>query len=181
MPEPRSRESAILNRVLRKVSVPSGSPIVLGIGDDCAIFRPRRLPEDLLFTTDMLLEDVHFRRTTHGPRDIGYKALARGLSDIAAMGGEPRFCLLSLAVPRWADQDWVDRFYRGFLRWRRKHRHAARGRRSGPCGKIRLRCDRLRGCPARQGASAIGSEAGRRNLCLRQIGRLRIRARDRRR
>ena len=46
---------------------------------------------------------------------MGYKALARGLSDIAAMGGEPRFCLLSLAVPRWADQAWVDRFYKGFL------------------------------------------------------------------
>jgi thiamine-monophosphate kinase len=63
----------------------------------------------------MLIEDVHFRRATHSARDTGYKALARGLSDIAAMGGAPRFCLLSLAVPRWADRAWVDGFYSGFL------------------------------------------------------------------
>src|SRR3954469_22760379 len=105
-----STESTILNRILRKVSVPSGSQITVGIGDDCAVFRPPGSSEDLLFTTDMLLEGVHFRRATHPARDAGHKALARGLSDIAAMGGEPRFCLLSLAVPRWADQAWVDRF-----------------------------------------------------------------------
>jgi thiamine-monophosphate kinase len=113
----RSSESALLNRIVSKVSVPPGSGLKLGIGDDCAIFSPpRRGAEDLLFTTDLLLENVHFRRDTHSAADVGYKALARGLSDIAAMGGEPRFCLLSLAIPRWADQAWVDRFYRGFLK-----------------------------------------------------------------
>jgi len=86
---------------------------VLGIGDDCAVYRPRGASEDLLFTTDLLIEDVHFRRATHRPEDVGWKALARGLSDIAAMGGEPRFCLVSLAVARWADTSWVDGFYRG--------------------------------------------------------------------
>src|SRR5213594_4062289 len=120
MTVPQSRESAILSRVKRKVSIPSGTSLRQGIGDDCAIFRPRGGAEDLLFTTDMLLEDVHFRHATHRGRDIGYKALARGLSDIAAMGGEPRFCLLSLAVPGWADQRWVDDFYRGFLELGRK-------------------------------------------------------------
>ena len=116
MPPGRSTENAILSRVLRTVCVPSGSSLRLGIGDDCAIYRPRQGVEDLLFTTDMLLEDVHFRRATHSPQDVGYKALARGLSDIAAMGGEPRFCLLSLAVPQWADRAWVDRFYDGMLK-----------------------------------------------------------------
>jgi thiamine-monophosphate kinase len=100
--------------------VPRGSGLKLGIGDDCAIFRPRGGAEDLLFTTDMLLEDVHFRRTTHSAQDAGHKALARGLSDIAAMGGSPRLCLLSLAVPRWADQRWIDGFYRGFLQLAKK-------------------------------------------------------------
>jgi len=100
----------------------SGRAVIRSIGDDCAIFRPHTSPEDLLFTTDLLLEDVHFRRTTHSPEDVGWKALARGLSDIAAMGGEPRFCLLSLAVPRWADTRWIDGFYRGLLRLaRREH------------------------------------------------------------
>ena len=111
-----SRECTLLSRIERAVSVPRGSQLRLGIGDDCAIFRPRGGSEDLLFTTDMLLEEVHFRRATHSAEDVGHKALARGLSDIAAMGGTPRFCLLSLAVPRWADQVWVDGFYRGFLR-----------------------------------------------------------------
>src|SRR5882762_6862189 len=111
----RSTESTILNRIKGKISVPSVSQLKLGIGDDCAVFRPRGGSEDLLFTTDMLLEDIHFRRTTHSAEDAGHKALARGLSDIAAMGGAPRFCLLSLAVPRWADEKWVDGFYNGFL------------------------------------------------------------------
>lgn len=88
--------------------------MVRGIGDDCAIFRPRPR-EDLLFTTDLLVEDVHFRRTTHTARDCGHKALARGLSDIAAMGGRPRFCLLSLAVGKGLDQRWVEGFYKGLL------------------------------------------------------------------
>jgi thiamine-monophosphate kinase len=111
----KSSEFEILSRVTRKVLIPPGSGLKRGIGDDCAIFHPRGATEDLLFTTDLLLEDVHFRRETHSPQDIGYKALARGLSDIAAMGGEPRFCLLSLAVPGWANRAWVDRFYSGFL------------------------------------------------------------------
>ena len=93
----------------------AGSGVVLGIGDDCAIFRARGAAEDLLFTTDMLIEDVHFRRATHSPADVGWKALARGLSDIAAMGGKPRFCLLSLALPPWADARWMEGFYGGFL------------------------------------------------------------------
>src|SRR6266542_1812442 len=111
-----SSEYSILSRVKQMAFVPSGSQLKLGIGDDCAIFRPRGGAEDLLFTTDLLLEDIHFRRTTHSAGDIGHKALARGLSDIAAMGGAPRFCLLSLALPRWANQAWVDGFYRGFLK-----------------------------------------------------------------
>ena len=88
----------------------------LGIGDDCAIVRPRGAAEDLL------VHDRHADRRTSlsprhasGPEDVGWKALARGLSDIAAMGGEPRFCLLSLALPEWADARWVDGFYDGLL------------------------------------------------------------------
>jgi thiamine-monophosphate kinase len=70
----------------------------------------------LLFTTDLLVEDVHFHHSTHPPEALGHKALARGLSDIAAMGGVPRFCLLSLAAGRRANRRWIDRFYDGLLR-----------------------------------------------------------------
>jgi thiamine-monophosphate kinase len=109
-------ESQLIERIQRHIKLPRGSGIVLGIGDDCAIYRPRGSAEDLLFTTDLLVEDVHFRRATHRAEDAGWKALARGLSDIAAMGGAPRFFLLSLALARWADARWVDGFYRGLLR-----------------------------------------------------------------
>jgi thiamine-monophosphate kinase len=86
--------------------------LVKGIGDDCAIYRPRT-SEDLLFTTDFFIEDVHFRRREHDAASLGRWALARSLSDIAAMGGTPRFCLVSLALPAWADEKWFAGFYRG--------------------------------------------------------------------
>lgn len=108
-------EEELIRDLLTKAPIPRDSRVVLGIGDDCAIYRQPGSREDLLFTTDMLLENVHFRRKTHPAEAVGHKALARSLSDIAAMGGEPRFCLLSLALPRWADTLWVDRFYEGFL------------------------------------------------------------------
>ncbi len=109
-------EESILARLARRVAIPRGSGIIAGIGDDCAIFRPRGAKEDLLFTTDLFIEGVHFKRSTHTPAMVGHKALARGLSDIAAMGGDPRFCLLSLGLPPWADRRWIDRFYAGFLK-----------------------------------------------------------------
>ncbi|MCU1259705.1 MAG: thiamine-monophosphate kinase [Bryobacterales bacterium] len=107
-------ERDILQRLRRRADTPRTGPLVLGIGDDCAIFRPRA-GEELLFTTDFVIEEVHFRWNTHTPAQVGYKALARGLSDIAAMGGKPRFCLVSLAVPKRANGRWIGRFYDGLL------------------------------------------------------------------
>ena len=107
-------ELELVERIRSKVARHPG--VTLGIGDDCAVFHPRGSSEDLLFTTDLLVEDIHFRRETHRAEDIGWKALARGLSDVAAMGGEPRFCLVSLALAEWNDTRWVDSFYRGLLR-----------------------------------------------------------------
>ncbi len=75
----------------------------------------------------MTIEGVHFRRETHPAEAVGWKTLARGLSDIAAMGGAPRFCLLSLAVAPWAGEPWIDRFYGGLLRLARKHGVALAG------------------------------------------------------
>ena len=100
---------------LQRTAPSKGRGIVLGIGDDCAIFRPRGSSEDLLFTTDQFIEGVHFRKAD-SPESVGHRALGRGLSDIAAMGGEPRFCLVSLAKPRSTSDAWLKRFYRGLLR-----------------------------------------------------------------
>jgi thiamine-monophosphate kinase len=109
-------EIGLVESIRRRAKLDSRAGLVLGIGDDCAIFRPRGSHEDLLFTTDLLLADTHFRTTTHRPGDVGHKALARGLSDIAAMGGEPRFCLVSLSVTPSTEKRWIDAFYRGLLR-----------------------------------------------------------------
>jgi thiamine-monophosphate kinase len=106
-------ESEVVNW-LRKIAPSTGRGVVLGIGDDCAIYRPKGSPEDLLFTTDQFIEGVHFR-ASDPPAALGHRALARGLSDIAAMGGTPRFCLLSLTKPRWVRDSWLKRFYRGLL------------------------------------------------------------------
>lgn len=110
------RDERTLTDSLRKAAaIPAGSRVVLGIGDDCAIYRQRGSAEDLLFTCDMLVEGVHFLRDSHGARDVGRKALARSLSDIAAMGGSPRFCLVALCVAPWNDDRWVKRFFDGVL------------------------------------------------------------------
>ncbi len=112
-------ERAITERLRKAVAAtlgsPPGSPVILGIGDDCAIYRPRGSADDLLFTSDMFIEGVHFLRATHKAAVAGRKALVRSLSDIAAMGGTPRFCLVSLCVPRWARAKWVDEFFDGIL------------------------------------------------------------------
>ena len=102
-------------RSLARRSVPSRRTLVTGIGDDCAVLR---LPagQELLVTTDFSLEGVHFRREWHSPEVVGHRCLTRGLSDIAAMGGQPMACFLSLALPADLPQRWVDGFYRGLLR-----------------------------------------------------------------
>lgn len=109
-------EPEFVDKLRRRAAIPSASSVILGIGDDCAIVHPRGAAEDLLYTTDLLIEGTHFLRETHRAEDVGWKALARGLSDIAAMGGEPRFCLLSLAITDAEDARWIDGFYRGLLK-----------------------------------------------------------------
>ena len=109
-------EESILEGLRRRIAIPRSAGVILGIGDDCAVFRPRGAKEDLLFTTDLLIEGVHFERATHAPARVGHKALARGLSDIAAMGGAPRFCLVSLAVPDSTGRAWMNQFYTGLLK-----------------------------------------------------------------
>jgi thiamine-monophosphate kinase len=101
--------------IVRKLQRLAGpvKDITLGIGDDCAIYRPRA-NEELLFTADQSIESIHFMRTL-APAIIGHNALARSLSDIAAMGGEPRFCLVSLGVPAGLGTKFIGGFYRGLL------------------------------------------------------------------
>ncbi|MGH7907760.1 MAG: thiamine-phosphate kinase [Candidatus Binataceae bacterium] len=84
---------------------------ILGPGDDCAILRPSSRP--LLFTIDSMVENVHFRTSWFPPEALGHKALAVNLSDIAAMGAEPLWCVINLAVREGLDTRFFTRLYRG--------------------------------------------------------------------
>jgi thiamine-monophosphate kinase len=115
---PASGELALIERI-RKRSAASNlakGSIRLGIGDDCAILAPRP-GQELLVTTDFSLEGRHFRRDWHSPASIGHRALARGLSDLAAMGATPMAAFLSLALPKSVARDagWLDGFLDGLL------------------------------------------------------------------
>ncbi|HXX01765.1 MAG TPA: AIR synthase related protein, partial [Candidatus Acidoferrales bacterium] len=76
---------------------------------------------DILVTTDFTLEGIHFRRDWHPAESVGHRCLARGLSDIAAMGGDPVAAFLSLALPRDLPQAWVGRFARSLISLAEKH------------------------------------------------------------
>jgi thiamine-monophosphate kinase len=120
------RERAILKglRARAAASARRGGGLRVGIGDDAAVLAVRR-GEELVITTDFSLEDVHFRRAWHPPEAVGHKCLARGLSDIAAMGARPVAAFVSLAVPRELTQgrrgtrswprSWTGLFYDGLL------------------------------------------------------------------
>jgi thiamine-monophosphate kinase len=88
--------------------------LTLGIGDDCAVLRPRRA-KDIVVTTDLSLENVHFRRDWHPPQSVGHRCLARGLSDLAAMGARPEAAFLSLALPAELTGVWMNGFFGGFM------------------------------------------------------------------
>jgi thiamine-monophosphate kinase len=106
-------EKALIARIRREAKL---CPIRDGggIGDDCAVI-PIPRGHQALVTTDFSLENVHFRRAWHPAESVGHRCLTRGLSDIAAMGGEPVAAFLSLALPPTLSQRWVDGFVRGLL------------------------------------------------------------------
>jgi thiamine-monophosphate kinase len=113
-------EKALIAQVRRLARTARNPAIQTGIGDDCAVLRlvPGRgtnKNKDALVTTDFTLEGIHFRRDWHPAESVGQRCLARGLSDIAAMGGEPVAAFLSLALPRDLPQSWVGRFARSLI------------------------------------------------------------------
>ena len=90
--------------------------VVLAGGDDCAIVTHSDQREEVLLTTDQVVEGTHFLRDKHPPEALGFKTLVRSLSDIAAMGGRPRHFLLSLCLPQWSLGAWIDAFLKGMRR-----------------------------------------------------------------
>jgi thiamine-monophosphate kinase len=112
-------ENSILRKILASCRPTGGGgfrqPIAMGIGDDAALFRPKTGYESIL-TCDWFLEGTHFLRDKHTPDSIGWKCLARAVSDVAAMGGAPRCFLLSLALPTALTGPWLDAFLAGLRR-----------------------------------------------------------------
>ncbi|MGH9874965.1 MAG: thiamine-phosphate kinase [Pyrinomonadaceae bacterium] len=114
-------EFDFINNLRRRVEasasslIPHPSSLVCGIGDDAAVFKSLA-GSDVVVSTDLLVEDVDFRRGTTRPDLLGHKALAVSLSDIAAMGARPRWALLSIGVPDdvW-QSEFLNEFYEGFF------------------------------------------------------------------
>jgi thiamine-monophosphate kinase len=104
-------EFGLIERIRQLLPRPSDA-VTLGIGDDCALLRPKE-GRDLLLTTDLLVEGIDFTKQTTTAFRLGRKAMGVNLSDIAAMGGLPRAALLTLALPSEMDIDFVDELYRG--------------------------------------------------------------------
>src|SRR3981189_3595600 len=109
-------ELALIEQI-RRDFIAGSKAVTLGIGDDCAILRPPAGCE-VLVTTDFTLEGRHFRRNVHPPESVGHRCLARGLSDLAAMGATPLAAFLSLALPAKllatpSVRAWVSRFFSG--------------------------------------------------------------------
>lgn len=101
-----------LIRQLRGIVGASGDSVVLGIGDDCAVLRSENPHQYLLYTCDPVVEGIHYR-PTDPPRQVGWKAMARNLSDIAAMGGLPRWAVVSIGLRRGTEARWVKQLYAG--------------------------------------------------------------------
>jgi thiamine-monophosphate kinase len=100
-----------LAETLRKILAGDHPGVRLGPGDDAALLEPSRHLNVL--TVDMLVEGVDFERGTTTPRDLGYKAVAVNVSDVAAMGGSPRFGVVALGLPAGFEPGWVIELYSG--------------------------------------------------------------------
>ena len=105
-------ESQILN-LIRKITPNSKEYLY----DDAAIIE-----KNLIVTTDTLVENTHFTLKDYTPREIGWKALAVNLSDIAAMGGKPLYTLVSLSIPRNIKLTWIKRFCKGIVNCAKKYK-----------------------------------------------------------
>ncbi len=113
-----SSETVLIEQIRRRFVRKRGNGVEQGIGDDCAILRPKGGWE-VVVTTDLLLEGRHVRRDLHRPESFGHRCIARGLSDIAAMGADPIAAFLSLGLPgstteTGANRRWFTRFLDGF-------------------------------------------------------------------
>lgn len=129
-------EDALIKHLSKKFSAPRRG-LIKAVGDDASVTaqRPGRV---LLATTDSLIQDTHFSLSWAKPFLLGKKALAISLSDIAAMGGEPLFFLVSLAVPPATPKKFIDGLYKGMSASAKTHGVALAGGNTARAGKITI-------------------------------------------
>jgi thiamine-monophosphate kinase len=115
MKQEAKKEDSLVERIARRLGPGRHGRLPLGLGDDAALWKPRG-GYQVVLTCDWFLEGSHFLRDKHPPEAVGWKCLARAVSDIAAMGAEPRCFLLSLALPVELTGKWLDKFLGGLKR-----------------------------------------------------------------
>lgn len=112
----RNLELEIIRLIRRLADSPPNRLVRIGIGDDTAVLKPPPASEELLLTSDQVIENTHFVRNFHPARAVGHQTAARALSDIAAMGGRPCYYVLSISVPAWAAGQWIRHYFTGLFR-----------------------------------------------------------------
>lgn len=108
----------LIRQVADEEGLTSSEALLVGLGDDAAVAQ---LEGDLVLTCDCLVEGTHFTLDTHSASDLGHKALAINLSDVAAMGGLPAFMLVSLVLPEQISEGFLRSFYRGLAPLAQRH------------------------------------------------------------
>jgi thiamine-monophosphate kinase len=111
-------ENAIVRALTQKLQV--GPDVRVGAGDDCAVIGSKTAREWMLLKTDVVVEGVHFHPDTE-PRRVGWKALCRAISDIAAMGGMPKHALITIALAPKTPMRWLEELYAGLNAAAKRH------------------------------------------------------------
>jgi thiamine-monophosphate kinase len=120
-------ERSLIQRIRARQGHKSFAGLALGIGDDCALLE-QRPGEQIAVTTDLSIQGRHFQLDWHPPEVVGHRTLARGLSDLAAMGARPLAVFLSLGLPQELTRSnrrqasWLDRFFDGFFALAKAHK-----------------------------------------------------------
>ncbi|MCX6695763.1 MAG: thiamine-phosphate kinase [Candidatus Altiarchaeota archaeon] len=113
-------EFALIDAMVRKLGKLRDGSVVVGIGDDTAVIKFNK-KYYLLWTVDMLVEGDHFRRGWSTPKQVGMKAMEANVSDIAAMGGFPKYALVSISLPDDVSVEYMERMYEGMQSVAGKH------------------------------------------------------------
>jgi len=141
-------EFGLINRITKK---PKDKNVLVGIGDDAAVFKTKELQ---VLTTDCLVEGDHFRKDWFTPKQIGMKAIEINVSDIAAMGAIPKYVLVSLALPKDLDVEFVEELYKGMWKVCDKYDIEIIGGNMTHCQQIVI-------------SITLTGEVDKKNLCLR--------------